>query len=150
MISRFLTQDCVCFSDKKISWEDAIRLSAQPLLDQGKIDEVYIAAMINKVKEFGPFINLGQGVALPHARPEEGVKDFGMSVLKLQEPVFLLNDEQQKVDLLFCLAASDNKKHLEALSSLTNLLSNKQTLKQLKEAKTSQEFITIIKTEEGS
>ncbi|WP_019786434.1 PTS sugar transporter subunit IIA [Streptococcus sobrinus] len=106
--------------------------------------------MINKVKEFGPFINLGQGVALPHARPDEGVKEFGMSVLKLQEPVSLLDDEEQRIDLLFCLAASDNQKHLEALSALTQLLSNKQVLKQLKDAEIIQEFLTIIKTEEVS
>ena len=28
--------------------------------------------MIQKVEEFGPFINLGKGVAIPHARPDEG------------------------------------------------------------------------------
>ena len=111
-------------------------MSAQPLLEQGKIENCYIEAMINKVKEFGPFINLGQGIALPHARPDEGVKEFGMSVLKLQEPVSLLDDEEQRVDLLFCLAASDNQKHL--------------VLKQLKDAETIQEFLTIIKTEEVS
>lgn len=150
MLSRLLTKDFIQFSNESLSWEDAISLSAQPLLGQGKIENCYIEAMINKVKEFGPFINLGQGIALPHARPDEGVKEFGMSVLKLQEPVSLLDDEEQRVDLLFCLAASDNQKHLEALSALTKLLSNKQVLKQLKDAETIQEFLTIIKTEEVS
>ncbi|AWN20149.1 PTS sugar transporter subunit IIA [Streptococcus sobrinus] len=150
MLSRLLTKDFIQFSNESLSWEDAISLSAQPLLEQGKIENCYIEAMINKVKEFGPFINLGQGIALPHARPDEGVKEFGMSVLKLQEPVSLLDDEEQRVDLLFCLAASDNQKHLEALSALTKLLSNKQVLKQLKDAETIQEFLTIIKTEEVS
>ena len=150
MLSRLLTKDFIQFSNESLSWEDAISLSAQHLLEQGKIENCYIEAMINKVKEFGPFINLGQGVALPHARPDEGVKEFGMSVLKLQEPVSLLDDEEQRVDLLFCLAASDNQKHLEALSALTKLLSNKQVLKQLKDAETIQEFLTIIKTEEVS
>ena len=56
-----------------MSWEEAIRLTAQPLLTKGKIKESYIQAMIDKVKEYGPFINIGEYLALPHARPEEGV-----------------------------------------------------------------------------
>lgn len=52
-----------------MSWEEAIRLTAQPLLTKGKIKESYIQAMIDKVKEYGPFINIGEYLALPHARP---------------------------------------------------------------------------------
>ena len=33
--------------------------------------------MIGKVEEFGPFINLGKGIAIPHARPEDGVNEVG-------------------------------------------------------------------------
>ncbi len=35
-------------------WEDAIRVSAKPLLDEGDITEHYVQAMIDSVKQFGP------------------------------------------------------------------------------------------------
>ena len=34
----------------------------------------------------GAFIHIGDHIALPHARPEDGVNEVGMSLLKLQQP----------------------------------------------------------------
>ncbi len=45
------------------------------LLDQDKITENFTTwGNDSKVEEFGPFINLGKGVVIPHARPDEGVE----------------------------------------------------------------------------
>lgn len=63
------------FTNKELSWQEAIELAAQPLLDKHEIEERYIKAIIDKVEAFGPYIDLGLGIALPHARPEEGVKN---------------------------------------------------------------------------
>lgn len=41
-----------------------------------------IDAMIQKVESFGPFIHICPDVALPHARPEDGVNQLGMSLTK--------------------------------------------------------------------
>lgn len=41
--------------------------------------------MIQKVESFGPFIHICPDVALPHARPEDGVNQLGMSLLKIQK-----------------------------------------------------------------
>ena len=51
-------------------WEDAIRRSARILLKANKIKESYINAMIDAVHRMGPYIVLGNHVALAHARPE--------------------------------------------------------------------------------
>ena len=55
-----LDKENIQLSSQKMSWEEAIRLTAQPLLTKGKIKESYIQAMIDKVKEYGPFINIGE------------------------------------------------------------------------------------------
>ncbi|MFQ7538657.1 MAG: PTS sugar transporter subunit IIA [Clostridium sp.] len=41
-------------------WEDAIRISAQHLLETGKIEERYIGAMIDAVHRVGPYIVFGK------------------------------------------------------------------------------------------
>ena len=46
-------------------WRDAIIRSAQPLLDQGKIEDKYIDAMIDNVKENGAYIIISPEFALP-------------------------------------------------------------------------------------
>ena len=74
MLSDLLTKEKIHFTDEKLDWRSAIELAAQPLLNQGEIEPSYISAIINRVEEFGPYIDLGMGIALPHARPEDGVK----------------------------------------------------------------------------
>lgn len=131
MLSELITQDTYRYSDQELSWKEAIALAAQPLLEQGKIEDRYIDAMIGKVEEFGPFINLGKGIAIPHARPEEGVKEIGMSMLRLEHPVNLLDDPNHKIQLLICIAAVDNQTHLRALSHLTAILRESTNIQQL-------------------
>lgn len=144
MLNEILDKDTVQVSDEKLDWEEAIALSAKPLVNNGSIEKKYIEAMINKVKEFGAFIHIGEGVALPHARPEDGVNKLGMSLLKMKEPVFLLDDEKHPIRIFICLAAVDNEMHLRALSDLTKILSHKEKLQCLLEAKTQTELLKII------
>ncbi|MDT2674073.1 BglG family transcription antiterminator [Enterococcus dongliensis] len=144
MLTELITPEMIQISDEVADWESAIRLAAQPLVDSQKIESRYSEAMIEKVKQYGPFIHIGKGIALPHARPEDGVKAIGMSLLKVEKPVLLLDDEKHDIQLFVCLAAIDNEAHLRALSSLTKLLSNRENLEDLLSATTKEEIITIL------
>lgn len=134
------------YSDQ-LNWKDAIRLAAQPMLKSGQIRATYPEAMIAKVEEFGPFINLGSGIAIPHARPEDGVNEVGMSMLVLDKPIYLLDDPNQEIYLLICIAAIDNETHLKALSHLTTILRSKETIKLLLQSRSYQDIQNIIKQE---
>lgn len=148
LLSELITEDMILFSDKELSWEDAIALSADPLLETNKISSSYIEAMIQKVNDYGPFIHIGSNIALPHARPEDGVNELGMSLLKVNHPVYLLDDPNHEIKIFICLAAVDNEMHLRALSSLTKILSNKSNLDELLSATTKEEILNIISREE--
>ncbi|MDN6733287.1 MAG: PTS sugar transporter subunit IIA, partial [Tetragenococcus koreensis] len=145
MLSELLTTDTVQFSDKNLNWQEAITLAAEPLVKNKQIKEQYIQAMIAKVNEYGTFINIGPGIALPHARPDEGVLKLGMSMLKVSKPVLLLDLPDHPIDTFICLAAVDNEMHLRALSSLTTILSEPESLEALRTAKTKKQIMEIIK-----
>lgn len=147
MLEDLLTEEYIQIqtNEKIDNWKQAISLACQPLIDHGNIENHYIEAIFSKLEEYGPFIDLGQGVAIPHARPEDGVNHLGMSFLKLEKPINLLNDENHQVQLFITLAAIDNETHLKALSRLTKILSDKKQLKQLKEATNAKEIIELIK-----
>ena len=68
-----------------------------------------------------------------------------MSLLKVTDPVLLSDDEKHPIQLFICLAAVDNEMHLKALASLTKILSNKERLASLLEAKDVEEIIHVIK-----
>lgn len=149
MLSELLTTEMIQLTDKKLTWEEAIAYAAHPLKVQGRITENYIEAMIQKVKDYGAFIHIGKGIALPHARPEDGVKQLGMSLLKVEEPVLLLDDPKHDITIFICLAAVDNEMHLKALASLTKILSNKENLEKLLAAKDQATIIQLLKEGES-
>lgn len=144
VLKDLLTEDNILFEDKIDNWKDAIAKAAEPLLFNGSITRKYIDAMIENIESLGPYIIVGDEVAIPHARPEHGVNRLGMSILKLQESAYLLNNETNRVVIFICLAAIDNKTHLKALAQLTKLLSNPEKLKRLKEARTKQEILDLV------
>lgn len=135
---------CILDNDERLTWQSAIRLSGQALLEEGVIEAAYMEAIIDKVLTLGAFIDIGSGIAIPHARPEEGVNQLGMSILKLAKPVQLLDDSNHSVTILICIAAIDNVTHLKALSQLTKILMDKEQLNRLKSADTKEAILAII------
>ena len=148
LLDELLTKETYQYSQEKMDWKDAIRLAAAPLLEQQKITAHYPEAMIQKVEEFGPFINLGKGIAIPHARPDDGVNEVGMSMLVLEQPTYLLDDPTQEIRLLICIAAVDNETHLKALAHLTTILRDNESVQKLLASKNYDEIKNIIKQEE--
>ncbi|KAF0225842.1 MAG: transcriptional, partial [Erysipelotrichaceae bacterium] len=59
--------------DRMDSWENAITVATQPLLLENTVDTSYVEAMIAGVHRYGPYIVIGEDVALAHALPQDGV-----------------------------------------------------------------------------
>lgn len=146
MLSDLITKETFQRTDEKLNWKEAIHKAAQPLLDSKSIELSYIDAMIDKVEEFGPFIDLGKGIAIPHARPEDGVNKLSMSMLVLDEPVFLLEQEEHPLSIIIVIAAIDNKSHLDALSHLTVLIREDENIQTIANAKEFEEIEKLIES----
>ncbi|AXI10528.1 transcription antiterminator BglG [Oceanobacillus zhaokaii] len=149
MLSELLTEDMIHFTSESLDWHHAISMAAEPLVNAESVEERYVDAMIKNVEEIGTYIHVGKGIAIPHARPEEGVKEIGMSFLRTKKPVLLLDKEEHAIDVFICIAAVDNESHLKALASLTKILADDTLLREIKEAETSEQIIEIIKKGEN-
>lgn len=149
MLSELLTKDTIHFTDDKLDWRDAIIEASQPLVESNKVQRKYVDSMITNVEEIGAYIHIGKGIAIPHARPENGVNQLGMSFLRTKTPVLLLDQEEHKIDIFICLAAIDSEAHLKALAQLTKILGDNELLEALKAAKTAEQVIEIIKEGEN-
>ncbi|WP_257349830.1 BglG family transcription antiterminator [Pseudalkalibacillus decolorationis] len=144
MLNELLTEKTIQFKDKVANWEEAIHVAAQPLIDQDSIRSNYVEAMIENVKELGPYIVIAPRIAIPHARPETGVERLGMSLLRLKEPVYFSEQEKHRAQLIIVLAAIDNQTHLKALAQLTEVLSNEENIDRLIAANDSDRVIELI------
>ncbi|WP_191567344.1 PTS sugar transporter subunit IIA [Metabacillus idriensis] len=145
MLSQYLKNN-VHFLNSVPTWEEAIKLAAQPLLNKGNITEKYVQDMIENVNDNGPYIVIVPGIALPHAQNKGGVLKTGISFLKLKEPVFF--PEEKDVKILFVLAAEDTTGHLELISDLSSLLIDEDIMVKFKEASSESEIIELIESVE--
>lgn len=125
------------------SWQDAIKIAAKPLLNDGCIEASYVDAMIKNITQNGSYIVLIPGFALPHARPEKGAKETGVSCLKLNQPVMFPDDMEVKI--IMALAARDADTHIDALTELSDLLLDDDKMEQFFKCSTEQEILEILK-----
>ena len=88
--------------------------------------------------------SLTEGLAMPHARPEEGAKGLGLSLLKLQQGVSFGSEEFDPVDIIIMLAAPDKHSHIEMISALAELFSSDEDMNKLHQATNIEEIKTII------
>ena len=49
------------------TWQEAVRLSVEPLIDSGAVLPEYYDAIIASTEEYGPYYILCPGMAMPHA-----------------------------------------------------------------------------------
>jgi len=139
-----LTESTVIIKASVSDWKDAIRKSGELLLNIDAIEPRYIDAMIKFCEENQAYIVIAPGVALPHARPEDGVKEICLSLITLKEPVKFGHPQNDPVDLVIALGAIDNRSHIKALGQLAEMLMNKETLRKLRNANTKKEALKII------
>lgn len=152
-LTDLLKEELIQQVDSVSNWQDAVGLAAQPLLAHGYIEESYIQAMIASINETGPYIVLAPKVAVPHASPDAGVHQLGISLLQVKEPVDFSedDDDDKKVQLIFVLAAVDSTAHLRALQELALILDDEEAIDSLIAASDPREILAIIEKiiEEG-
>lgn len=88
---------------------------------------------------------IGNGIAIPHARMTSSDEAVAV-LLQCEEPIEFDSIDNRPVDLLFALLVPEEqcKQHLKTLSSMAERLNDKQTLKQLRGAKSDQELYNIM------
>ncbi|WP_044339375.1 PTS sugar transporter subunit IIA [Rossellomorea aquimaris] len=142
MLSHYL-ENTINLMDSVSSWEESVRVAAEPLLNQGNINESYIQDMISNIHEFGPYIVIVPGIAMPHAQNKGGVNENGVSLLKLHTPV--LYPENKEVNVVLVLAATDSTGHLDLISDLSTVLADEEVKDSLEVAESKDEILRLIR-----
>lgn len=125
-------------------WKDAIRRSADPLLQEGYLTEGYIDQMVKNIEVMGPYIVLSQGFALPHESPDNGGKRLGMHLIRLKNPVNFGDQLHDPIEFVCCLSTIDKDSHLKAMFHLMNLLSKSDFCENIRKAKTAEDIYQVI------
>lgn len=103
------------------SWQEGIKIAVGMLEEAGCVEPRYCDEIIKGVENHGPYIILAPGLAMPHARPEDGVIKSGFSLVTFDTPVYF-DGEDEGVRMMIALAGSDADAHMEGLVQVTQVL----------------------------
>ncbi|WP_300002696.1 PTS sugar transporter subunit IIA [uncultured Cedecea sp.] len=144
MLKNLLTTEVVQIVEQAKDWRDAVALSCQPLIENGSIEPRYVEAIYRSHEAIGPYYVVGPGIAMPHARPEEGANKLSLALTVIPSGVNFDADENDPVKLLIVLAATDSTSHIEIISQLAQLFDNEQDTQALLQATTVPEILSVI------
>lgn len=130
------------------SWQDAIKIGTDMLVASGAVEPRYHDTIIRCINEMGPYIILAPGLAMPHARPEDGVNRTAFALVTLKEPVYF-DGEEEGVDVLLTLAGSDSDQHMQGLMEITQVLDDPDSdtgvdLDKIRRCQTAEEVYAVI------
>ncbi|AVF36329.1 PTS sugar transporter subunit IIA [Rahnella sikkimica] len=145
MLSDWINENNTTLITRIKDWQSAVALAVQPLIDSGAAESRYLQAIYDMHREIGPYYVLGEGIAMPHARPEEGAVRTALSLVIVSEGVEFGSEDNDPVYVIFALAAVDSHSHIEMIASLSHLFCDDEAAKKLKQSKNKQEALDIIR-----
>lgn len=131
-------------NSKKRLFEEVGRLCEQQInLSQSEVFDCLFAR--EKLGSTG----LGQGVAIPHGRLA-GVKQAVVAFIRLKEPIEFESPDNKPVQLVFAMIVPEdaNSQHLEVLSQLADVFSDKNAREALLNADHSEAVLAVFSRED--
>ncbi len=123
-----LKRENVQVCDTAKDWKDAIRIAVRPLEEHEYVAPCYKEEIISNVEKMGPYIVIADHIALPHARPEQGVLKTQIAVTLFKDNI-MFEVKEEPANLFITLAAKDDNSHLETLMEISELLSDEERVK---------------------
>ncbi|MCJ0920122.1 BglG family transcription antiterminator [Mammaliicoccus sciuri] len=122
-----LSTNHINFVERVADIEEAIQLTANPLVRMKYVDPLYIDKMHAAFDDTYMVIN--QNIAIPHADGDQVVHRTAMSMLILKEPLELSTG--LKVHIFVAIAATDKFKHLRPLLQLRDMSQDDEAIQQI-------------------
>ena len=150
-ITDLLSKESIALGKKAKNKKDVLKQMVDLMDAGGKISDKKLYLEAVEAREEEGTTGVGGGIAIPHGRCS-GVKEPGLAAMTVDGGIEFEALDGNPVDLLFLIAAPETSGnvHLEILSKLATMLMDEQFVKDLKNARSTDEFIQIIdKAEEA-
>lgn len=130
---------------KADTWEEALMKGGGVLLEEGYIEDRYIKTLIEITKKEGPYYIITKGIAIPHVRPDEGVKKTGFSFIRLEKGVNFGSKENDPVKYIIFLMSKTSEEHIDLINLIISIIEDREFFRLVEEnSGNNQENIRII------
>lgn len=150
-IRDLLAAESIELNGKASGKQDALNQMVDLMAKSGKIADVETYRQGVYAREEEGSTGIGGGIAIPHCK-SDAVSKPGLAAMIVKDGVDFDSLDGEKANVIFLIAAPNTKEnvHLEVLSKLSVLLMKEQFISNLKEAKTKEEFLTVIDKAEAT
>ncbi len=137
LIEQLLALDAIRLQAEASDWKEAVRLGVNLLVRAGTVEPRYYDDIVSNTVALGPWYLLAPGLAMPHGSPEAGVKQNSFALVTLKTPVSFGSPENDPIDILVTLAATDAKTMTEeSIVEVVTLLEDEGRLRKVRAATT--------------
>lgn len=144
MLTTLLTSNVIQVVESAADWQDAIKIACKPLINNKLVEPQYIDAIIKSHEKIGPYYVLGPGIAMPHARPEDGVNQLSLGLTVIKQGVEFGSEGNDPIKLLIVLAATDSNSHIGAIAKLAELFDNQEDIDSIMQSENVDDILKII------
>ncbi|MCI5760875.1 MAG: PTS sugar transporter subunit IIA [Ligilactobacillus agilis] len=147
MLRYFYDNKLIRFEEEiPANWEEAIRFSGRVMKNQNLVTDRYIDQVISDVKEYGPYIVIVPGVAMPHSSAKnEGVIGTGIGFTIMPKTVsFEEGNEEKDAKLFFMLAAKDSEAHMQNIANLSDMLMEEDMVDDLMKIRNMEDYVAVM------
>lgn len=140
-----LTGDNIVIStEQNLSVDAALEITCSKLIESGKVEKSYLEAIQQKHKDIGAYYVLAPKIAMPHARPEDGVNEACLQVTVFKNGVDLESEDNGEVYFSITLAAMDSDSHIQTIMALSELFQNDDDIDAIIAANTHKQIADIL------
>ncbi|MCT4594757.1 MAG: BglG family transcription antiterminator [Anaeromicrobium sp.] len=139
-----ISKDRFHMIDSINTWENSIDLASSPLLADGIITENYINVMKNNINRLRAYVVIKKGVAIPHAKPNDGALKLGFSLLLIKKGVNFNHKKNDPVNVVLVTSSLDRISHLKALNEFLDIVKKDTNMKKLMKVNNYSEFKELI------
>ncbi len=128
-----------------VTWQEAVRLSAESLVADGSVSEDYYKQIIACIEKYGPYVVFDHNVAMPHTTENaEGAYKTGVGFMVCEKMIDFGEDEdgeKKEANLFFTLSAANAEEHMNNIQQLSSIFMNDDLLDALAAARTPEDIL---------
>lgn len=125
-----LTSNMIQIIEHAETYETALDMACQPLIQRGIVTESYPWSIAEIVDRLGLYSEIAPYIMLAHGSRDEQVTQVGVALSVFRKPV-LFPKWDKEIRVMFVLAAPDNESHLPLLDDIMKLIGNGACRRQL-------------------
>ncbi|MGV2986730.1 PTS sugar transporter subunit IIA [Vibrio sp. E150_011] len=143
-LMKLIGDNIVISTEENLSVDAILDITCSKLIEHGKVNASYLEAIKQKHQEIGAYYVLAPKIAMPHARPEDGVNEAALQITVFKNGANLESDDNGDVYFSVTLAAMDSDSHIQTIMALSELFQNEGDVDAIIAAQSKDEIVEIL------